>query len=62
MRRLVIVSNRLPVSIERRRGKFVFQPSMGGLATGLGEAKGDIVKTINSLDDREAKGDDKIFK
>jgi trehalose 6-phosphate synthase/phosphatase len=45
MRRLVIVSNRLPVSIERRRGKLVFQPSMGGLATGLGS----FYKSYNSL-------------
>jgi len=36
MRRLVIVSNRLPVSVERRGGKLQFQPSAGGLATGLG--------------------------
>jgi trehalose 6-phosphate synthase/phosphatase len=36
MKRLVIVSNRLPVSIERRRGALHFQPSIGGLATGLG--------------------------
>jgi trehalose 6-phosphate synthase/phosphatase len=45
MRRLLIVSNRLPVSIERRRGKLVFQPSMGGLATGLGS----FYKSYNSL-------------
>jgi trehalose 6-phosphate synthase/phosphatase len=45
MRRLLIVSNRLPVSIERRRGKLQFQPSMGGLATGLGS----FYKSYNSL-------------
>jgi trehalose 6-phosphate synthase/phosphatase len=45
MRRLLIVSNRLPISIERRRGKLVFQPSMGGLATGLGS----FYKSYNSL-------------
>jgi trehalose 6-phosphate synthase/phosphatase len=45
MRRLLIVSNRLPVSIERRRGKLLFQPSMGGLATGLGS----FYKSYNSL-------------
>jgi len=32
----LIVSNRLPVNVERRRGKFHLQPSVGGLATGLG--------------------------
>lgn len=36
MKRLIIVSNRLPVSVARRRGKLQFQPSVGGLATGLG--------------------------
>jgi len=36
MRRLLIVSNRLPVSIEKKKGQFNFQPSAGGLATGLG--------------------------
>jgi trehalose 6-phosphate synthase/phosphatase len=36
MKRLLIVSNRLPVSIERRKGALHFQPSVGGLATGLG--------------------------
>ncbi len=36
MRRLLIVSNRLPISIEKKRGELQFQPSAGGLATGLG--------------------------
>jgi trehalose 6-phosphate synthase/phosphatase len=36
MGRLIIVSNRLPVSIEKRRDKLYFKPSVGGLATGLG--------------------------
>lgn len=34
--RLVIVSNRLPVTVDRRGGKVRFSPSVGGLATGLG--------------------------
>lgn len=33
--RLVIVSNRLPVSISRQRGKFVYSESVGGVATGI---------------------------
>lgn len=33
--RLLAVSNRAPVTVTRRRGEFVFQPSVGGLATGL---------------------------
>ncbi len=35
-RRLLIVSNRLPVTIERRRKGLSYRPSVGGLATGLG--------------------------
>jgi trehalose 6-phosphate synthase/phosphatase len=45
MQRLLIVSNRLPVSIERRRGQLHFQPSVGGLATGLGS----FYKSYNSI-------------
>ncbi len=36
MPRLVIVSNRLPVSVKKVDGKLEFYPSAGGLATGLG--------------------------
>ncbi len=35
MARLLIVSNRLPVTITRESGEYRFQPSAGGLATGL---------------------------
>lgn len=35
MGRLLIVSNRLPISVEKKRGKLSFRPSMGGVATGL---------------------------
>jgi len=35
MCRLLIVSNRLPVSISKRKGKISYSPSAGGLATGL---------------------------
>ncbi len=34
--RLIIVSNRLPVSVERTENGLAFQPSVGGLATSLG--------------------------
>ncbi|WP_457755700.1 bifunctional alpha,alpha-trehalose-phosphate synthase (UDP-forming)/trehalose-phosphatase [Thermodesulfatator indicus] len=34
--RMIIVSNRLPVTVTKREGKFFFNPSAGGLATGLG--------------------------
>ena len=36
MQRLLIVSNRLPVTVQRRKRKLYFEPSVGGLATGLG--------------------------
>ncbi|MBN1788147.1 MAG: bifunctional alpha,alpha-trehalose-phosphate synthase (UDP-forming)/trehalose-phosphatase [Sedimentisphaerales bacterium] len=35
MNRLLIVSNRLPVSVTKRADKLHFHPSVGGLATGL---------------------------
>jgi len=35
MGRLLIISNRLPVSVTKRANKLNFQPSVGGLATGL---------------------------
>jgi trehalose 6-phosphate synthase/phosphatase len=38
--RLVIVSNRLPVSVERQEDGFVFHPSVGGLATSLDALRG----------------------
>ena len=36
MARTIIVSNRLPVSIEKKGGKLSYATSVGGLATGLG--------------------------
>ncbi|MFQ5658096.1 MAG: bifunctional alpha,alpha-trehalose-phosphate synthase (UDP-forming)/trehalose-phosphatase [Candidatus Methylomirabilales bacterium] len=35
MERLVLVSNRLPVTVDRKKGELDFYPSVGGLATGL---------------------------
>ena len=35
MARLIIISNRLPVTIDKREGAFMYYPSTGGLATGL---------------------------
>jgi len=35
MQRLLIVSNRLPLTIQERKGDFYVEPSVGGLATGL---------------------------
>jgi trehalose 6-phosphate synthase/phosphatase len=34
--RLLIVSNRLPISVGKRRGRLRFEPSVGGLVTALG--------------------------
>jgi len=36
MSRLLIISNRLPLNVERKDDKLHFQPSLGGLATALG--------------------------
>ena len=36
MQRLLIVSNRLPISVQKRGRKLHFEPSVGGLATGIG--------------------------
>jgi trehalose 6-phosphate synthase/phosphatase len=35
MQRLLIVSNRLPVTVQERKGELHVEPSVGGLATGL---------------------------
>ena len=44
MNQLLIVSNRLPVTIQRKKEKLYFKQSMGGLATGLGS----FYKSFNS--------------
>ena len=44
MSRLVIISNRLPITINKEAGELIYYPSAGGLATGL-----------NSLDDEREK-------
>jgi trehalose 6-phosphate synthase/phosphatase len=36
MKRLIIISNRLPVTVERRDDRFSFKQSVGGLATAVG--------------------------
>jgi trehalose 6-phosphate synthase/phosphatase len=36
VQRLIIVSNRLPVSVEKRAGSVAVKSSVGGVATGLG--------------------------
>jgi trehalose 6-phosphate synthase/phosphatase len=44
MNRLLIVSNRLPVTIQKKKGTLYFNQSVGGLATGLGS----FYKSFNS--------------
>ena len=39
MSKLIIVSNRLPVTVKKSKGKFKFQQSVGGLVTGVGSLK-----------------------
>lgn len=36
MEKIIIVSNRLPVTVVKKKDDLRFQPSVGGLATGLG--------------------------
>ena len=35
MKRLIIISNRLPITVQRKEGQLTFQESIGGLAKGL---------------------------
>lgn len=41
MSRLIIISNRLPVTISERNGELILNPSAGGLATGLNSLNSD---------------------
>lgn len=41
MSKLIVVSNRLPVHVSKKEGKFVFRSSSGGLATGISSIKSD---------------------
>ncbi len=42
MSRLIIVSNRLPITVDRKEGQLHYHPSAGGLATGLSSLDADI--------------------
>lgn len=44
MPRLVIISNRLPVTIGQKKGELIYYPSAGGLATGLNSLDNSIEK------------------
>jgi len=45
MRRLLIVSNRLPITVQEKKGTLHFEPSVGGLVTGLRP----LYKSYNSI-------------
>lgn len=40
--KLIVVSNRLPVTVKRSNGEFEYKPSVGGLATTLNALRGDM--------------------
>ncbi|MBN2103699.1 bifunctional alpha,alpha-trehalose-phosphate synthase (UDP-forming)/trehalose-phosphatase [bacterium] len=45
MQRLLLISNRLPVTVEKRKGEISYKQSIGGLATGLSS----FYQTYNSI-------------
>ena len=62
MSKTIIVSNRLPISLRHRNGRFEFKPSAGGLAKGLGSIykEGDniwIGWPGNTVDDPEQRAE-----
>ena len=44
MKKLIIVSNRLPTTVRKEKGKLSFEPSVGGVATGLSSLDTDYEK------------------
>ncbi len=44
MKKLIIVSNRLPVTVKEQNDKLTFEPSMGGVATGLSSLESEYEK------------------
>ncbi|MFN3554689.1 MAG: bifunctional alpha,alpha-trehalose-phosphate synthase (UDP-forming)/trehalose-phosphatase [Bacteroidales bacterium] len=49
--RLLIVSNRLPVSVQKKNGKFIFEKSAGGLVSGLSDFLAGLGKSESDIDD-----------
>ncbi len=49
--RLLIVSNRLPVSLKKEKGEFVFEKSAGGLVSGLSDFLEGLGKTEEEVDE-----------
>lgn len=44
--KLVIVSNRLPISVSKENGEIVLKPSSGGLATAMSSLEADLTKRV----------------
>ena len=64
MKRLLIVANRLPVSINKRGSEFLFHPSAGGLAVGLSSLPEDIERLWigwPGLENEELKKEDRKY-
>jgi trehalose 6-phosphate synthase/phosphatase len=49
--RLLIISNRLPVSVSKKNGEFAFEKSAGGLVSGLSDFLGALGKSESDIDD-----------
>ncbi len=49
--RLLIVSNRLPVSVKKEDGKFKYEKSAGGLVSGLSDFLQGLGKSVSDIDD-----------
>ena len=49
--RLLIVSNRLPVSVSKNDGEYTFEKSAGGLVSGLSDFLGALGKSASDIDD-----------
>jgi trehalose-6-phosphate synthase len=50
MNRLIIISNRLPVTIERQENQFQFKKSVGGLATGMSSVYRDYEGDVGRME------------
>jgi trehalose 6-phosphate synthase/phosphatase len=64
MQRLLIVSNRLPVSVQKRKDNLHFEVSVGGLATGLGsfhESQNSVWIGWPGIDAEKVEGDEKTI-
>lgn len=49
--RLLIISNRLPVSVSKKNGEYAYEKSAGGLVSGLSDFLGGLGKSASDIDD-----------